>query len=152
MLIISELGLFSFKIGSFRLQYSTNIRSILMIGQKLSIFLHRLQLHHSTIQAQHTERASDVAPNSFERGRGRAVFKGRLPLSPFRRECKAVPLHPRHFVSDSTLHRSVYPTINRYRVGGSNRSGKTPKNRDNARQSLPPPLEKKSVSISRRVA
>ena len=134
------------------MQYTINIRLILIIWQKLSIFLHRRQQQDGRIQAQHTQRTTAVAPNSFERGRGRAGVKGRLPLSPFRRECKAVPLHPRHFVSDSTLHRSVYPTINRYRVGGSNRSGKTPKNRDNARQSLPPPLEKKSVSISRRVA
>ena len=92
-----------------------------MIQQKLSIFLHRRQQQYDRIQAQHTERTTAVAPNSFEHGRGRAGVKGRLPLSPIRRECNAVPLHPRHFVSDSTLHRSVYPTINRYRVGGSNR-------------------------------
>ena len=134
------------------MQYTTNVRSILIIGQKLSIFLHRRQQQDGRIQAQHTERTTAVAPNSFERGRGRAGFKGRLPLSLFRGECKLAPLHPCHFVSDSTQHRSVYPAINRYRAGGSNRSGKTPKNRDNARQSRPPPLEKKSVSITSRVA
>ena len=134
------------------MQYTINIRSILIIGQKLSIFLHRRQQQDGRIQAQHTERTTAVAPNSFERGRGRAGVKGRLPLSPFRGECKVAPLHPCDFVSVSTLHRSVCPAINRCRAGGSNRSGKTPKNRGNARQSLPPPLEKKSVSISRRVA
>ena len=133
-------------------QYTINLRLILTNQEKLSIFLHRLQQQDSTIQAQHAERTAGVAPNSFERGRGRAGVKGRLPLSPFRGECKVAPLHPCDFVSVSTLHRSVYPAINRCRAGGSNRSGKTPKNRGNARQSLPPPPNKKSVSISRRVA
>ena len=134
------------------MQYSTNIRSILMIQQKLSIFLHRRQQQYDRIQAQHTERTTAVAPNSFERGRGRAVFKGRLPLPLFRGGCKLAPLPPRDFVSDSTQHRSVHPTINRYRGVRFEPLRKTSKNRDNARQSRPPPLEKKSVSITSRVA